>query len=147
MGKITEENIRTLENIDVYSESKLTGLFDKKEFAIYLSRLIEDKHLKIKDIVLFSNISKTYLSDLRDTTQDIQPGRSKILDLALGIHADRAETDHLLRLAGYHGLDSRGDTPDRIMIWGLSHNKKPLEIRETLCENGHPEFSLKTGNE
>jgi len=147
MGKITEENIRTLESIDVYSESKLKGIFNKKEFAIYLSHLIENKHLKIKDIVQFSNISKTYLSDLRDMTRDKQPGRNKILDLALGIHADHSETDHLLRLAGYHELDSRGAAPDRIMIWGLSHNKSPLEIRDTLCANGHTEFSLKTDNE
>ena len=147
MGQITETNKRVLESSDTYSADALTGLYDKTAFALYLSELIDSKHIKIKDIIQFSNISKTYISDLRDMTQNKQPGRNKLLDLALGIHADMDETNHLLRLAGYHELDSRGSAPDRIMIWGLSHKKSPLEIREVLCENGHTEFALKTDDE
>ena len=147
MGQITENNKRVLENSDTYSEKALTGLFDKYTFAKYLSELIDSKHIKIKDIIQFSNISKTYISDLRDMSQNKQPGRNKLLDLALGIHADMDETNHLLRLAGYHELDSRGSTPDRIMIWGLSHKKTALEIREVLCENGHTEFALNTDDD
>ena len=85
MGQITENNKRVLENSDTYSEKALTGLFDKYTFAKYLSELIDSKHIKIKDIIQFSNISKTYISDLRDMSQNKQPGRNKLLDLALGI--------------------------------------------------------------
>lgn len=145
MGNITEMNTRTLENTANYEDAKLEGLFNSKDFCQALSNLIASKNLKIKDITAHSNISKSYLTDIRDNTKNIQPKRNKLLDLCLGIHATKDEINMLLRLAHYQPLDSRGEQADRIIIWGLAHHKSNYEIREKLCDHGYTEFGIGTG--
>jgi hypothetical protein len=147
MGQITKMNTLSLEKAKNYEDAKLEGLFDDKEFSIELSNLIDKKGLKTKDIVDFSNISKSYLNDLKDCHKNILPKRSKLLDLCLAMHTTIDETDYLLRLAQYKPLDPRGDTVDQIFIWGLSHDKTNMEIREVLYNNNHPEFMLEKGSE
>ena len=142
MGEITDMNTRALENAMNYEDAELQGLFDSKEFCTALSNLIDSKGIRIKDILDFSNISKSYLTDIRDRTKNIQPKRNKILDLCLGMNASKEEINTLLRLAHYQPLDSRGEEIDRIIIWGLAHKKSNLEIRDILCSKHYYEFAI-----
>lgn len=142
MGIITDRNIRKLESAESYDDAGDTGVYSQDEFALSLSDLIEKKGLSTKDVLSFSNISKSYLNELRDCTGQCNISRNKLLDLCLGIGADMEETNHLLRLKGFHPLDPRGSDLDRILIWGLAHHRSSIDIRETLCEHGLMEFSL-----
>lgn len=142
MGNITDQNLRKLENADTYSEVQLSDIFDATEFARVLSSIIEKNELKIKDIVSFSNISKSYLADIRSFNKSMKPSREKLLDLCLAITADIDEINHLLRLSQYQALDPRGLELDRIILWGLAHNKNNLEIREVLGAHGFVEFLI-----
>jgi hypothetical protein len=143
MGEVTEINTRILEETKNYEDAKLEGLFDAKEFSIALSNLIANKNIKTKEIVEFSNISKSYLNDLKDCSKNLRPKRIKLLDLCLALRATKDETNNLLRLAQYQPLDSRGDEIDRIIIWGLAHNMSNLDIRYKLIDNNHEEFQFK----
>jgi hypothetical protein len=63
------------------------------------------------------------------------------------MHTTIEETNYLLRLSHYYPLDPKGDTVDQIFIWGLSHDKTNMEIREVLYNNNHPEFMLEEGSD
>ncbi len=140
MGNITDMNTRALESAENYDDAELEGLFDTKEFCIALSNLIDSKGIKTGDILNHCNISKSYLMDIKNPSKNIQPKRNKILDLCLGINATKDEINTLLRLAHYQPLDSRGEVLDRIIIWGLAHQKDSYEIRSKIYEHGYTDF-------
>ena len=129
---------KTLKN---YDDAELEGLFDTKEFCIALSNLIDSKGHKNRTIFLTAAISANltlWISKI--PSKNIQPKRNKILDLCLGINATKDEINMLLRLAHYQPLDSRGEALDRIIIWGLAHQKDSYEIRSKLYEHGYTDF-------
>lgn len=59
MGKITEENRRSLENAVNYDDATLTGMISG-EFTTALARLIEKKQVPILHIVESTHVSNAY---------------------------------------------------------------------------------------
>ena len=132
MGEITEKNYKELEESDSYDAAKLTGMLDDK-FRDVLLKMLGKKHMTQADITRISNIGKGYLSDLFSGKKK-NPAREKVLDIGLALNCTEDEMNELLRSAGYSPLYSKFQL-DSVIIFGLTHGKTGLEIRELLYDN------------
>ncbi len=88
MGKITNENHRSLENAQKYEDATLKGMMTGNEFNRALADLIDKKRIPIIKIVEKANVSKSYLNKLRNCSEkNLHPGRYVVIDIALALDA------------------------------------------------------------
>lgn len=119
MGKITNENHRSLENAQKYEDATLKGMMTGNEFNRALADLIDKKRIPIIKIVEKANVSKSYLNKLRNCSEkNLHPGRYVVIDIALALDATLEETNLLLKRAKYSELYAR-DQAESVIIWGM----------------------------
>lgn len=135
MGRVTDENRRALEKSLFFEDADLKGMIDN-EFPATLGRLIKQKRISVLTIVENTNVSKSYINKLRNTSEKhVNPSRRVVIDIALAINATLDETNSLLKAARYQELYTR-DPAEALIIWGMLNKKSGTEIRRLLQEKG-----------
>ena len=135
VGRVTDENRRALEKSLFFEDADLKGMIDN-EFPATLGRLIKQKRISVLTIVENTNVSKSYINKLRNTSEKhVNPSRRVVIDIALAINATLDETNSLLKAARYQELYTR-DPAEALIIWGMLNKKSGTEIRRLLQEKG-----------
>ena len=103
---------------------------NRKEFRLplreYLEQLLEKKGLRKMDVIQASLLDRAYAYHIFSGAKE-NPSRRKLLPLALAMHLDLDETQHLLRYAGETMLYPRNPW-DSIIISAI---QKGLSMKET----------------
>ena len=116
------------EQAGAYSSGHPAPLFKD---ALY--ELMQQKHLRTKQVIIDSGIEKSYFYRILSRGQ--LPGRSMTIRLALSLGCDLKETNRLLRLAEHSELYPRVSR-DAMLIWGITHGLSMSEINELLIQKG-----------
>lgn len=132
MKKSTQELlslIQNTENIELYlkeNESELLHL----SLDTYLNRLMEEKHMKIADVMNRSQQSDyvyKVFKNQRKASRDI------LIAIALGMECDLLKTQTLLRIASHARLDPRNQR-DAVFIYALLHHLSVVQVNEILYD-------------
>lgn len=132
MKKTTQELlslIQSTESIEHYlSENKV----DMQDVTLdkYLSQLMEEKGLKVADVMNRSQQSDyvyKVFKNQRKASRDI------LLAIALGMQCDLNETQTLLRIATTARLDPRNKR-DAVLIYAVMHQFTVIEVNEILYD-------------
>ena len=135
VGRITEENRRSLEISYAYEAAELSGM-DPQGFSEELSALIAAKGIPVQKIVDITGLSKSYINKLRNLKgQAVQPARPVILNIGLALALSVDEINRLLKSSRYQELYAR-NTVDSVILWGLMHGHSGNQIRSKLSEMG-----------
>ena len=102
--------------------------------AAELERLISEKGLQKKDVIAASNLSEVYAYQIFGG-QRKNPGREKVLCLAVAMGLNLEEVQNLLKVSGYAPLYAKNDF-DCVVIYGVCRQMNILAINELLYDNG-----------
>lgn len=97
----------------------------------HLHSLLESKHLDKAEVILESQIPRTYAYQIFQGSK--QAGRDKILQLAFAMKLDLEETNRLLTIANHPLLYAKKQR-DAILIFSISNRYSLMETNELLYE-------------
>lgn len=132
MKKSTEELlslIQNADNIQFYLEENKEDLH-QWTLERYLHYLMDEKHLKISDVMNRSGQSDYVYKIFKNQRK---PSRDILLAIAIGMKCDLKETQTLLRIASLARLDPRCKR-DAIVIYAVLHQYTIMEINEILYD-------------
>ena len=115
---------------------------NKKEFLLplheYLEQLLAKKGLRKMDVIQASLLDRAYGYHIFSGTKS-NPSRRKLLPLALAMHLDLDETQHLLRYAGETMLYPRNPW-DSIIISAIQKRLSVTEANALLAQMGETQM-------
>lgn len=132
MKKTTEELLSLIqdsENIEYYLKENEEEL-QNVTLDCYLNRLMEEKHLKIADVMKRSQQSDyvyKVFKNQRKASRDI------LIAIALGMTCNLKETQTLLRIASMARLDPR-NRKDAVLIYAVLHQYTITQVNEVLYD-------------
>lgn len=134
LKKSTEELLNLIQkasDIEYYikeNESEMLSL----SLDVYLSKLLEEKNLKIADVMAKSEqgdyIYKVFKNQ-RKASRDI------LISIAIGMELDINQTQKLLRISKNARLDPR-EKRDSVIIYAITNNIPVCELNEILYDIG-----------
>ena len=132
MKKSTEELLKTLKSssLDTYLSNNNDEMIDNP-ICEYLVAIMEEKGLKKADVIRKSNIQTNYAYQIFSGLKI--PSRDKLIALCFGLELDLAETQTLLKYAGYAQLYPR-IKHDSVIIDALEKHKDVISCNITLDE-------------
>ncbi|MFI3200121.1 MAG: XRE family transcriptional regulator [Eubacteriales bacterium] len=101
-------------------------------FAEYLDQWLTKQRITKADVVRLSNLNKAYVYQIFSGKK--HPSRDKVIALSFGLKLTLAESQVLLKQAGYRELYPR-DPRDTLIIFSLSHSKSILETNDLLFDH------------
>ena len=104
------------------------------DLAAELEKLFAQKGLQKKDVIAASNLPEVYAYQIIGG-QRKNPGRAKVLCLAVAMGLNLEEVQTLLKVSGYAPLYAKNDF-DCIVIYGVCRRMNVLQINEMLYDNG-----------
>lgn len=134
MKKTTEELlslIQNSDNIEFYLEENNEELHNLT-LDIYLHNLMEEKQLKIADIMNRSQQSDYVYKVFKNQRK---ASRNILIAIALGMNCRLEEMQKLLRLASMARLDPRNQR-DAVLIYAVLHELTVPQINEILYDMG-----------
>ena len=129
--KTTDElahELELAENVLDYFAANRDEL-NMNSFPEYLTAWLERKNLRKSDVVRRSNLNKAYVYQIFSGRK--YPSRDKVLSLAFGLGLDCAETQTLLKQAGYRELYPR-DRRDALLLYAVARGMDVMEANELL---------------
>lgn len=134
MKKSTEELLNLIQkasDIEYYikeNESEMLSL----SLDVYLSKLLEEKNLKIADVMAKSEqgdyIYKVFKNQ-RKASRDI------LISIAIGMELDINQAQKLLRISKNARLDPR-EKRDSVIIYAITNNISVCELNDILYDIG-----------
>lgn len=134
LKKSTEELLNLIQkasDIEYYikeNESEMLSL----SLDVYLSKLLEEKNLKIADVMAKSEqgdyIYKVFKNQ-RKASRDI------LISIAIGMELDINQAQKLLRISKNARLDPR-EKRDSVIIYAITNNISVCELNEILYDIG-----------
>lgn len=103
------------------------------KFSEYINHLITHKNQSKSDIILKSNLDRTYAYQIFSGTK--VASKYKIVALALAMNCSLDECNKLLTLSNNSILYAK-DEVDALIIFSISNNLSLLEVNELLVEHG-----------
>lgn len=98
----------------------------------YLEGWLKAKNLTKADVVRRSNLNKAYVYQIFLGKK--YPSRDKVIALAFGLGLDAAETQTLLKQAGYRELYPR-DPRDALLLFAVEKNMSIIDANELLYDH------------
>ena len=126
------KNAKGLNALDNYIKD-LEGDNYELSFSSYLQQLIDASGLKNSDIIDRSNIERSYFYQILNGRKN--PGRNKIISIALALGTDLEVTQRLLILAGEGALYSKHPR-DSILIYSINNHMSPMDTGFLLADKG-----------
>ncbi len=108
---------------------------DYKQFAEYFFSLESVKEKKQSQIVNDSLLKKSYAYEILSFECKKRPKRERLIALMIAGGLNIDEVQRGLEICGAGTLYAR-DRRDAIIIFGINHKKKVLEINEMLADRG-----------
>ena len=108
---------------------------DYKQFAEYFFSLESVKEKKQSQIVNDSLLKKSYAYEILSFECKKRPKRERLIALMIAGGLNIDEVQRGLEICGAGTLYAR-DRRDAIIIFGINHKKKVLEINEMLVDRG-----------
>lgn len=103
-------------------------------FSDYIHQLLEHKQLDKAEVIIDSQIPRTYAYQIFQGTK--QAGRDKILQLAFAMKLNLEETNRMLTIANHAHLYAKKQR-DAIIIFALANSYNLIETNELLEELHH----------
>ena len=125
------KNAKSLNALDNYLND-IEGNYELS-FSNYLQELIGRSGLKNSDIIDKSNIERSYFYQILNGRKN--PGRDKIISIALALGIDLDVTQRLLKLAGEGALYSKHPR-DSILIYSINNRISPIDTNILLSDKG-----------
>lgn len=130
------KSTRTLEH--EIRDSADCGLLSGEDFSLpkwtdYMQGLLQERHLRVKDIIFRCNLERSYGYQIFNGTR--RPTRDILMILALVLGLDVEETRRMFELAGRAPLYARCRR-DAAVLYGLSHRMTEFDVHELLTELG-----------
>lgn len=135
--------VKARKTADVHGKDDLESILKKAEssFSEHLLDLLNECGEKDSDVYRRAEISRQLFHKII-SRKDYQPTKSTAIQLALGLRLDLAETQKLLRKAGY--ALTRSSKTDLVVQYFIEHGRYSIvEINTALFDCGLP--ILKTG--
>ena len=110
--------------------------FSIPEPSAYLSDLLRERGLSVRDVVVGCNLERSYAYQLLNGTR--RPTRNFLLRLVLLLRLDEAQAQRLLKLQGRQPLYAR-NRRDAAVLYGLAHGLTAEEtgrLLDSLGEEG-----------
>ena len=137
MSKLTTEellkilrNTHSVSDLNTYTSS-LSGQKLYHSFSEYMNEYIRSKHLIESELILASQIQRTYAYQILNGNKN--PGRDKVLSLCLAACMTYEETQRALTLADVGKLYAKRKR-DSILIFALDHQLSVQQTNELLFE-------------
>lgn len=114
------------------------GLLKGEDFSLpkwtdYMQRILQERHLCVKDIIFRCNLERSYGYQIFNGTR--RPTRDILMILALVLGLDTEETRRMFELAGRAPLYARCRR-DAAVLYGLTHGMTVSDVHELLLEVG-----------
>lgn len=114
------------------------GLLSGEDFSLpkwtdYMQRLLQERHLCVKDLIFRCNLERSYGYQIFNGTR--RPTRNILMILALTLGLDTEETRRMFELAGRAPLYARCRR-DAAVLYGLSHGMSESDVHELMLELG-----------
>lgn len=103
------------------------------DWADYMQRILQERHLRVKDIIFRCNLERGYGYQIFNGTR--RPTRDILMVLALMLELDTGETKRMFELAGRAPLYARCRR-DAAVLYGLTHGMTETDVHELLLELG-----------
>lgn len=135
LQKTTNELLEILRNTNQTGDLKkyVSEIGETISFSEHLAAVIEEKALDKSQIIHASNIQRTYAYQIFDGRK--QPGRDKVLALALAMKLSLDETQRMLTLSKNSILYAKNKR-DSIITFGINRKLSVMEVNELLYEMG-----------
>lgn len=127
------KNCKGTKRLDLYLEKYKDELFDKP-LHVYLRSLAVEKGISPAQIATQSGLGD-YIYKIWSGVR--KPTRNAVLSIAFGMRLSVDETQLLLRIGGFAGLDPRRRR-DSALIFALEKEYVIIEANELLDEIGEP---------
>lgn len=124
-----EHEIRRAESPDALLEPD----FRLPPLPEYLHRLLDERGMGMRDVILRCNMDRTYAYQLFNGTR--RPTREFLVLFAMTLKLDQRETQRLLKIAGRPSLYAR-DRRDAGILYVLNHGLTPGEADTLLRDLG-----------
>lgn len=127
-------NVQSFDDIKKYLATNEPELRDYT-LSQYLNLLLKKKQLKKADVARASEMRQDYVYHIFDGQK--HPGRPKVLELALAMHLNVKEAQHLLYYAGAAPLYAR-NAWDSAIIFALQKHASVADTNAMLQQLGEP---------
>lgn len=107
--------------------------FSLPKWTDYMQRILQERHLHVKDIIFRCNLERSYGYQIFNGTR--RPTRDILMILALVLGLDTEETRRMFELAGRAPLYARYRR-DAAVLYGLTHGMTVSDVHELLLELG-----------
>ncbi len=107
--------------------------FSPPKWTDYMSGLLQQRNLQVKDIIFRCNLERSYGYQIFNGAR--RPTRDTLMILALILRLDAQETRRMFELAGRAPLYARCRR-DAAVLYGLSHEMSEGDVHELLVELG-----------
>lgn len=124
-----EHEIRRAESPDALLEPD----FHLPPLPEHLSRLLRERSMSVRDVILRCNLDRSYAYQLFNGTR--RPTREFLVLFAMTLRLGQGETQRLLKIAGRPPLYAR-DRRDAGILYALSHGLSPEEADALLRDLG-----------
>lgn len=128
--ELTNEICRASDVTDFLNKNQ--NELQQNSFKGSLKEWLEAKRCTKKDVIRRSCLNRAYVYQIFSGLK--MPSRDKVIALAFGFDMDLAETDRLLKQAGYRELYAR-DRRDALLISAISHKKSIMDANELLFDH------------
>lgn len=128
--ELTNEICRASDVTDFLNKNQ--NELQQNSFKGSLKEWLELKQCTKKDVIRRSSLNRAYVYQIFSGLK--MPSRDKVIALAFGFDMDLAETDRLLKQAGYRELYAR-DRRDALLISAISHKKSIMDANELLFDH------------
>ncbi|MDL2298773.1 hypothetical protein LJC40_06475 [Synergistaceae bacterium OttesenSCG-928-D05] len=138
MKKLTQEllnEIAAAKEMGVYLDENENELINETTQS-YLTKLIEEKQLKVADVVQKS-AQGDYVYKVFQGAR--KPSRDILIAIAFGMSLGLEETQRLLRIAGVARLDPR-NRRDSVVIYAVSKNLRIEDLNDILYDFSEATF-------
>ena len=134
--KSTEELMNVLINTDDTSvlENVLVETDDlKTSFSELVGSMLQEQNMTPADLQRKSGIARTYIYQILDGTRN--PGRDKVIAVALALKADVDVAQRLLKVTGNAVLYPK-DKRDAVIIFAINKKMTVTDVNSLLESNG-----------
>ncbi|SCW53846.1 Helix-turn-helix [Ruminococcaceae bacterium YRB3002] len=132
MTKNTDElmNILKSANDTQILDDVLAGIDGTSDFKTYINNILLERDWSIADLQRRSCIARTYMYQIMDGTRN--PGRDKVILIALALEIDVTETMRLLKLTSNPVLYPK-NRRDAILIYALNNKLTVADCNRLLA--------------
>ncbi len=124
---INTDNTTTLETVLIETEDA------KASFSKMVNRMLTEQNMTPADLQRKSAIARTYIYQILDGTRN--PGRDKVIAVALALKADIDVTQRMLKVTGNAILYPK-DKRDAVIIFAVNKKMTVIDANNLLESNG-----------